>query len=80
MSLKNPKRVQTQTASIKKKKQSTVIQDTLKIGQKYSTFPRAQERVSARASERVSAAERASERVSAVERASEVSSAEQANE
>ena len=26
------------------KDQSTVIQDTLKIGQKYSTFPRAQER------------------------------------
>ena len=48
----------------------TVIQDTLKVGQKYSTVPRAQERVS----------ERASERVSAAERASEASSAEQANE
>ena len=48
----------------------TVIQVTLKFGQKYSTVPRAQERVS----------ERASERVSAAERASEASSAEQANE
>ena len=49
---------------------STVIQDTLEIGQKYSTVPRAQERVS----------ERASERVSAAERVSEASSAEEANE
>ena len=31
---------------------STVIQDTLKIGQKYSTAPQAQERVSERANER----------------------------
>ena len=48
----------------------TVIQNTLKIGQEYSTVPRAQERVS----------ERASERVSAVERASEVSRVELVNE
>ena len=47
----------------------TVIQDNLKIRQRYSTVPRAQERVS----------EQASERVSAAERASEASSAEQAN-
>ena len=46
---------------------ATAIQNTLK---KYSTIPRAQERVS----------ERASERVSPAERASEASSAEQANE
>ena len=44
----------------------TVIQDNLKIRQRYSTVPRAQER--------------ASERVSAAERASEASSAEQVNE
>ena len=31
---------------------STVIQETLKIGQKYSIVPRARERVSERASER----------------------------
>ena len=36
------------------KPQTTVIQDTLKMGQKYSTVPRARERVSERASERVS--------------------------
>ena len=48
----------------------TVIQDTLKIGQRYSTVPRAKERVR----------ERANERVSAVERASEARHAEQANE
>ena len=41
--------------------QVTVIQDTLKTGLKYSSVPRAQERVSERASERESAAERASE-------------------
>ena len=49
---------------------SKVIQDTLNIGQKYSSVPRVWERVS----------ERASERVSAAERASEASSVEQANE
>ena len=48
----------------------TVIQDILKIGQECSTVPLAQERVS----------ERPSERMSAAERASEASSAEQANE
>ena len=48
----------------------TVIQDNLKIGPKYSTVPRAQEQVS----------ERASERVSAAGRGSEASSLEQANE
>ena len=53
-------------AEIAKFAQVTVIQDTLKIGKKYSTVPRAQERVSerselCRASERVSgASERAS--------------------
>ena len=48
----------------------TMIQNTFEIGQKYSTVPRAQERVSERASERVSAAERASE-ASSAERMSE---------
>ena len=38
---------------------ATVIQETLKIGQKYSTVLQARERVSERASERMSAAERA---------------------
>jgi len=50
--------------------EGTVIQDTLKVGRRCFTVPRAQERVR----------ERASERVSAAERASEASSAEQANE
>ena len=49
---------------------SPVIQNVLKIGQKYSSVPRAQERASVQTSERVSAAERASEG----------NSAEQANE
>ena len=43
-----------------RKRGCTVIQDTLKIGQEYSTVPQAQERVSERASERVSTLERAS--------------------
>ena len=47
---------------------STVIQDTLKIGQKYSVVPRARERVSKRASEQTQ------------RRASEASSVEQASE
>ena len=47
-----------------------MIQDSLKIGQKYSTVPGAQERVSKRAREQVGAAERAGE----------ARSAEQANE
>ena len=50
--------------------QSTVIQNSLKMGQKYFTVPWAQEIVNKCARERVSAAEGASE----------VSSAEQANE
>ena len=47
------------------KRRCTLIQDTFKIGQKYSSAPRAQERASERASERVSAAERASKASSA---------------
>ena len=43
----------------------TVIQQTLKIGHKYSTVPLAQEQASERASERLSAAERVSEAGSA---------------
>ena len=41
--------------------QVTAVQDTLKIGQKYSTVPQTQERVSERASKLVIAAECASE-------------------
>ena len=48
---------------------STVIQDTLKIGQKYTIVPRARERVSERASERTIAAAR--ERASSAEQVSE---------
>ena len=53
---------------------STVIQDTLKIEQKYSIGPRARKRVSERASERMNAAAR--ERREQYE----ASSAEQASE
>ena len=52
------------------KEYCTAIQETMKIGQKYSSVPQAWERVS----------KQVSERVSAVERTSEASSAEQENE